>query len=155
MKIKLAAALSALCGLSAIAPAAAKPKKAEAAIGEQSRPQPPSPAESAIDETSDASLVVTVRHLNGEREEFGRSLDTLELVFDGTGHLYALHIVLIGGSERDSHRWFIVDNISSFNYRFMNVAGKGRVHLRSIAPFKTRDRDEKTELTPMDMRDYR
>jgi hypothetical protein len=116
---------------------------------------PTPPPEIKVDE--DASIIVTLRHLNGEVEHFSRSLDSMDLIFEPNGKMTMVHLILITGTEKDAHRWYQVQNLAYFSYRFLNLAGKGKVRLKMLAPF-TPDKDDSTPqnaLPSLSARDYR
>lgn len=115
---------------------------------------PTPPPEIKVDE--DASIIVTLRHLNGEVEHFSRSLDSMDLVFEPSGKLAVVHLILITGTEKDAHRWYQVQNLAYFSYRFLNLAGRGKVRLKLQQPFTPDKDDAPANVMPvLAPRDYR
>ena len=115
---------------------------------------PTPPPEIKVDE--DASIIVTLRHLNGEVEHFSRSLDSMDLIFEPSGKLAMVHLILITASEKDAHRWYQVSNLAYFSYRFLNLAGRGKVRLKLQTPFSPDKEDSAANSMPaLSPRDYR
>ena len=94
--------------------------------------------------------------MNGEVEHFSKSLDSMDLIFEPGGKLATVHLILITGTEKDAHRWYTVQNLAYFSYRFLNLAGKGKVRLKVLQPFE-RDKDEAAPqpMPAIAPRDYR
>ncbi|HKA92061.1 MAG TPA: hypothetical protein VKE22_30565 [Haliangiales bacterium] len=146
----MVAVLVALASPSAGAQAAKKKK--------EPAPAETAPAAPVVDERT--SMVVTVRHLNGEKEVFSSDVDSMDLIFDSTGKLTMIHLVLFSVSgterERDTHRFFLVQNLASFNYQFRNVSGKGKVRLKVMQPFEKSKAETGTpEIPAVVPNDYR
>jgi hypothetical protein len=148
-----------IAALAVAAPhAAAPPKQAPAKPATEA-----SPAPSECD--AKTSIVVKLRYSNGEREEYRQDLDTMEIVFDESGHPSLIHLVLFGGHERekDTHKWIPFGSLSSFAYRFCNISGKGRVRLSLFQPFvlegrappQKADQPPPPELPGIQPKDYR
>ncbi|MEI7704117.1 MAG: hypothetical protein WCK73_05925 [Deltaproteobacteria bacterium] len=124
-------------------------------------PKPP-PAKVEVHQECDAktSIVVKLRYQNGEREEYRSELDTMDIVFDDSGHPTLIHLVLFTGPEKDTHKWIPFSGLSSFAYRFCNVSGKGKVRLSVFQPFfregtapkGEQGRPEMPAVTPKDYR---
>ena len=93
-----------------------------------------------------------MRQLNGDKEVYSRDVDSMDLVFDPSGKLSQIHLILITNGEKDTHRWYMADNLASFSYRFLNVAGKGKVRLRIVQP---RGKDIGSDIPPVQSKDYR
>jgi len=106
-----------------------------AAAARKAVPAKEAVAEPAQECDAQTSIVVKVRYPNGDREEYRRELDSMELVFDETGRLSLIHLVLFSGPEKDTHKWLQFQNLSNFAYRFCNVSGKGKVRLSVLQPF--------------------
>ena len=101
---------------------------------------PPPPVE-------ESNIVVTIRHMNGEKETFSKEVDSMDLVFEPTGRLNAVHLILMTHGEKDTHRWYLLQNLAAFSYRFLSVAGKGKVRLRVTQPVQQAD-DKSAEGIP-------
>jgi hypothetical protein len=128
----------------------------------------PEPSLTTGQEDDSTSVIVTIRHLNGEREYFGSNLDSMDLIFDKTGRLDSIHMILLTKGEKDTHRWYLMQNLASFDYRFVNVAGKGKVRMRQLQTIKEPSEskaskdgaDEKSQASsqptyhPLQERDY-
>jgi hypothetical protein len=120
----------------------------------EAAPAAPASAAPVVDERT--SVVVTVRYLNGEKEVFSNDLDSMDLIFEPSGKLAMIHLVLFTGTERDTHRYFLVQNLASFNYRFLNVSGKGKVRLKVMQPFdKSKAETATPDLPAVVPNDYR
>ena len=131
-------------------PALAKPKAAST-----STPPPPVAEKPAKPAEDDANIVITLRHMNGEKEVYSREVDSMDLIFDPIGKLTQLHLTLITNGEKDTHRWYSVANLASFSYRFINVAGKGKVRLQVLQSIDADKSDTHPSLPAILPKDYR
>ncbi|HEX9577376.1 MAG TPA: hypothetical protein VF993_06465 [Myxococcales bacterium] len=139
------------------APALAKRRSksqppAETADGGLATPGSQPPGESASDE---ASIQVVIRHMNGEKETFRTELDSMDLIFDPTGNLDTIHLILLTNGEKDTHRWYQFKNLAAFSYRFLNLSGKGKVRLQMLQPVHLKEGSKGEELPPIGSKDYR
>ena len=64
---------------------------------------------------------VTVRHLDGKEETFKKEVASLELIVTPDGSIRYVHLILIGGTEKDTHLWYNYNNIASLRYRFLHI----------------------------------
>lgn len=102
-------------------------------------------------------IEVTVRHIDGKAEVFGKEVAQLEIIVDETGRMHMVHMVLVSGSEKDTHLWYNYANLASLKYRFLHITGKGKVHVRQLQAFKvnTGDRTLKPGIVGIEIDDYK
>jgi hypothetical protein len=118
-------------------------------------PGPPADASASSHAEEATSIVVTIRHINGDREKFDKNVDSMDLIFDPSGRLDAVHLVLLTNGEKDTHRWYLMQNLASLDYRFLSVAGKGKVRIRPLQPIKADGKGLSPEYPAINERDYR
>lgn len=109
------------------------------------------PVEAADGLNSDIEL--TIRHMDGKTETFGKELAELQIVVGNGGVIQYLHLVLVMGREKDTHAWYVVDNIASFQYRFFAITGKGKVKLKRLDEFSVKAKEglpDKIDLQEVD-----
>ena len=88
-------------------------------------------------ETFVQDIEVTVRHIDGKVETFGKEVAELEIIVDESGRMHMVHMVLVSGTEKDTHLWLNYANLASLKYRFLHITGKGKVRVRQLQGFKT------------------
>jgi hypothetical protein len=103
-----------------------------------------------------SDIEVTVRHLDGKEETFKKEVASLELIVTPDGSIRYVHLILIGGTEKDTHLWYNYNNIASLRYRFLHITGKGKVAIKQITPFESRPAPGIAEKIPqVEVDDYK
>jgi hypothetical protein len=122
------------------------------AFGVEARGGDAGPAEAAIQD-----IEVTIRHSGGTVETFGKEVVLMEIIVDPTGQIHMVHMILVGGTEKDTHAWYNFDNIVSLRYRFLHITGKGKVRIRQLQGLKLAPADAslKPTITPLEVEDYK
>jgi hypothetical protein len=102
-------------------------------------------------------IEVTVRHSGGNVETFGREVVMMEIIVDQAGQIHMVHMVLVGGTEKDTHVWYNFANLASLRYRFLHITGKGKVRIRQLQGLKLAPADAslKPTITPLEVEDYK
>lgn len=122
-------------------------------LGTAALADPIRPAVAPPDEAAGAApLIVNVRHMNGDRETLVLGIDSVDLIFDGSGQLVMVHIVLLSDGKPDTHRWLPMQNLASFSYRILNRSGQSKVRLRTLQPL---DKTHADGVAPSTANDYR
>ena len=96
-----------------------------------------------------ADLVFTVRHMDGQVEVFGKEISEAQLLFSLSGNVDMIHLALMANGEKNTHVWFPTANLASFSYRYSGIAGKNKLHFRTVQPL------EKEAVEPIRARDYK
>jgi hypothetical protein len=91
--------------------------------------------------------------MNGDKETFSKNLDSMDLIFDPAGKLLTVHLILLTNGEKDTHYWYQVQNLASFSYRFLNLAGKGKVRVKMLKAFDPAD-SALQPPPPVQLKDY-
>jgi hypothetical protein len=102
-------------------------------------------------------LEVTLEHVSGKVDHYGAEVVRLELILDATGRLDQVHMINRTGADADTHIWYNVANLVSVRYRFLEITGKGKVAVRTIAPPPVKEPlpIPRRRLDPLDPDDYR
>ncbi len=99
-------------------------------------------------------LIVTVTMGTGQAETFAREIDRMEIVTAPDGRIVTVHLVLVGGGERNTHVWYNFPLVAKLSYRFVTAEGRAKVHVRVLQPSSpARELTERVE--PLSPRDYR
>lgn len=101
-------------------------------------------------------IELTIRHTDGSTEKYGSELAELEIVVGPDSVIKYLHLVIVGGKEKDTHAWYNIENVVSFKYRFLAITGKGKVKLKQLDKFATKPKDGISEQIPLqDVDDFK
>lgn len=101
-------------------------------------------------------IELTIRHTDGSTEKYGSELAELEIVVGPDSVIKYLHLVIVGGKEKDTHAWYNIENVVSFKYRFLAITGKGKVKLKQLDKFATKPKDGIAEQIPLqDVDDFK
>ncbi len=82
-------------------------------------------------------IIVTIRHTDGSVEEFSNEVAALEIIVAPNSMIEYIHLILVGGSEKDTHYWYNFNQLAGFKYQFKAITGKGKVKLKQLDQFVT------------------
>lgn len=102
-------------------------------------------------------IEVTVRHASGAVEVFGKEVASMDIIVDNTGRIQMVHLVLVGGAEKDTHVWYNYANLTALKYRFLHITGKGKVQIKQIQNHKLAPSDSalKPSVKTIEVDDYK
>ncbi|OGV68484.1 MAG: hypothetical protein A2340_00785 [Lentisphaerae bacterium RIFOXYB12_FULL_60_10] len=82
-------------------------------------------------------IEVIIRQANGKTDTFSKEVASMEIVMAPGGEIRYIHLILMTNGEKDTHCWYNYANLTSLQYRFLAVTGKGKVNVRQIDQFDT------------------
>ena len=95
-----------------------------------------------------ADLLVEIRHLDGSVEKFSREVADLEIIVAPDASIQYVHLVLVSGSEKDTHAWYNYNQLAGFRYQFASITGKGKVKIKQLGKFNVADISGLQEAIP-------
>lgn len=102
-------------------------------------------------------IEVTVRHTDGSIEKFGKEVASLDIVVDEYGRIQMVHMIVVGGTEKDTHVWYNFANVAGLKYRFLQITGKGKVRVKQVKGFTLTPGDKtlKPSINGIEVDDYK
>ena len=107
------------------------------------------PLSTVAEDASRIDIEVTVRHLNGREEVFGREVAKLDIVLAPDGSIKYVHMVLLTDGEKDTHLWYNYANLAGLRYRFLAITGKGKVSVKQISGFEPEVKEGVKQKSPV------
>lgn len=107
------------------------------------------PLAAMADNTLPMDIEVTVRHLDGTVEVFGREVAKLDLVLAPDGTIKYVHMTLLTDGEKDTHLWYNYANLAGLRYRFLAITGKGKVSVKQISGFEPEAKEGLQKKSPV------
>ena len=106
--------------------------------------------------TLPADLLVEIRHLDGSIEKFSREVAGLEIIVAPDSSIQYIHLILVSGSEKDTHAWYNYNQLAEFRYRFAAITGKGKVKIKQLGKFNVEETIGLQEVIPqLNLNDFK
>ena len=103
-----------------------------------------------------AELLVEIRHLDGSVQKFGREVAGMEIIVAPDSSIQYIHLILVSGSEKDTHAWFNYHQLAGFQYQFAAITGKGKIRIKQLGTFKVSEITGMKESIPqLDVNDFK
>lgn len=101
-------------------------------------------------------IEITVRHVNGTVEIFGKEVASMDVIVAPDGHVVQVHLILVSGTEKDTHLWLNYANLASLRYRFLQITGKGKVHIKQLRSYDVQQNPgEKSKVSTVEPDDFK
>ena len=106
--------------------------------------------------TLPADLLVEIRPLDGSIEKFSREVAGLEIIVAPDSSIQYIHLILVSGSEKDTHAWYNYNQLAEFRYRFAAITGKGKVKIKQLGKFNVEETIGLQEVIPqLNLNDFK
>ena len=103
-----------------------------------------------------ADLLVEIRHLDGSVEKFSREVAGMEIIVAPDSSIQYIHLILVSGSEKDTHAWYNYNQLAEFRYRFAAITGKGKVKIKQLGKFNVEETIGLQEVIPqLNLNDFK